>query len=77
MVPGGAAVLRVLLVLRVEVVNSVCHDVPATIHKNTGTLPISTKQGCGSESAWIRINLVAESESGSRRAKMNYKYRKM
>jgi hypothetical protein len=31
MVPGGAAVLRVLLVLRVEVVDRVRHDVPATI----------------------------------------------
>ena len=28
-VPGGAAVLRVLLVLRVEVVNRVRHNIPA------------------------------------------------
>ncbi len=43
MVPGGAAVLRVLLVLRVEVVDSVRHDVPAK-YTIKNTQPI-----------WIRV----------------------
>jgi hypothetical protein len=33
-------------------------------------------QGCGSGSAWIRINLSGWIRSGSRRAKMTHKYRK-
>ncbi len=53
MVPGGAAVLRVLLVLRVEVVDRVRHDVPAKYTQEYSTY----MQGCGSGSAWIRISL--------------------